>query len=75
VWNLLRNEEVLCEIRSGNEDFVLAPGCTPVLSAERHLRSIPRGTADCEIKNGGNAGAGAVTRAQVLRSVDILHFS
>ncbi len=68
MWNLLRNEEVLSEIRSGNEDFVPALTCTPELSAERH-------PADCESKNGGNAGTGAVTRVQVLRNVDILHFS
>ena len=61
MWNLLRNEEVLSEIRSGNEDFVPALTCTPVLS--------------CESKNGSNAGTGAVTRVQVLRNVDILHFS
>ena len=64
MWNLLKNEEVLSEIRqwwSGNKDFVFAPGCTPVLSAES--------------KNGGNVGTGVVTRVQVLRNVDILHFS
>jgi len=43
---------------------VLAPGCTPVLSAERH-------PADCESKNGGNAGTGVVTRVQVLRAEEI----
>jgi len=51
VWNLLRNEEVLCEIRSSNEDFVLAPPCL--------LSQIAKG----------------VTRVQMLRNVDILHFS
>jgi len=51
VWNLLRNEEVLCEMRSGNEDFVPAPPCL--------LSQTAKG----------------VTRVQVIRSVDILHFS
>ena len=61
MWNLLKNEEVLSEIWSGNEDFVPAPACTPVLS--------------CESKNGGNTGTGVVSRVQVLRNEDILHFS